>query len=133
MAPVCGGGRHWWDTAEGKEAVSACRKEVFRWGLVGRNLLGCFSSQGLEPAKEMALWGDSGSAPSPLAPSIPGPGIPLRERSQQSPREVKGELWWGTSGAEPPHAERFVREDPATLSLGARGTPLMAPCMAPSM
>lgn len=85
-----------------------------------KSLLGCCSSQGLEPAKEMALRGDSGSAPSPLAPSIPGPGIPLQERSQQSPREVKGESWWGTSGAEPHHAERFVREDPATLSLGAR-------------
>lgn len=61
-----------------------------------KSLLGCCSSQGLEPAKEMALQGAPGSVPLPLAPSVPGLGVPLRERSQQLPRDVKGEPWSGS-------------------------------------
>jgi len=93
MAPVCGGGRRRWDTAGAKEAVTACRKDVFR-----QTLPGCC----LEPARETAPQGASGSAPSPVAPSVPGTGALLQERSQQPPREEKGEPWLGTSAPEPP-------------------------------
>lgn len=68
-----------------------------------------------------------------LAPSVPGLGVPMRERSQQPPREVRGEPWWGMPGADPPTQRGLSGRTLPPPLLGAGGTLLIAPCMAPPM